>query len=214
MPALRRYCTTAPTFGDPEFWESFYAKKAGSPFEWFCTYDQARSLLAKQIKPSDRLLHVGCGTSALGNKLFCDGYRQICNVDLDASAIAQMKSLYPEEQYQVASVLQLPFPDEAFDLVLDKGTIDAVIFQQEGNVEVMISELDRVLRPGGRIIQISDDAPEWRVELVKDCLRSLPAGRGTGWAVQYSALEEEEGGGDDSGFEYFMYTFTKGAGPA
>jgi ubiquinone/menaquinone biosynthesis C-methylase UbiE len=192
---MRRFSTSL-SFGDPKFWRAFYAKREGH-FEWFCEYSKCQPALKRHIDVADRVLHVGCGTSALGSALTADGFPSIVNIDLDPDAIARMRALCPgeAEQYQVADVLELPFADRSFDVILDKGTIDAIAFQLKDNMGLMLNELDRVLVPGGRLVQISDDAPEWRRELVHDCLNN--------YSVQYSCLEPE------AGFEYYIYAFTK-----
>ena len=53
----------------------------------------------------------------------------------------------------------MEFSDAEFSVVLDKGTLDAILTDESdatmATVEKMFSEIDRVLRVGGRYICVS-----------------------------------------------------------
>ena len=57
------------------------------------------------------------------------------------------------------NLLQMTFSDGEFSVVLDKGTLDAVMTDESestlSTVNKMFEEIDRVLRVGGRYICIS-----------------------------------------------------------
>jgi len=66
--------------------------------------------------------------------------------------------------WEVMDVRDLKYPDEFFDVILDKSTIDAMLCGTCAylNVAVMMKECQRVLKTGGYYIAISYGTPENR----------------------------------------------------
>ena len=62
---------------------------------------------------------------------------------------------------------ELTFESEAFDLVLDKGTLDCVWLGGGGGVERMLDEVERVLKRGGAFMCFSLYGYEERMELME-----------------------------------------------
>ena len=67
----------------------------------------------------------------------------------------------------------------------------------------MLRECDRVLAGGGRLIQITADPPEQRIDIVLATL--------TGWQRSFVCFggESEDSRDDSCGFEYYAYCFEK-----
>ncbi|KAM3840217.1 eEF1A lysine and N-terminal methyltransferase isoform 2-T2 [Vipera latastei] len=67
--------------------------------------------------------------------------------------------LRPKMTYMVMDVLQMDFPDEHFQVVFDKGTLDALLTDGEETslkrAERMFAEIGRVLQFGGRYLCVS-----------------------------------------------------------
>jgi hypothetical protein len=63
--------------------------------------------------------------------MYDDGYRNIVNVDYSEVVIDQMRRLHsearPEMKWHVMDVRKLDFPDQSFDVAIDKGTMDAMM---------------------------------------------------------------------------------------
>ena len=101
----------------------------------------------------------------------CDletGYTSITNVDISRVVIDQMVERYkdkPTLQWQHMNVTQLDFPDETFDVVIAKATVDAILCGEgsTANIAKMCSEITRVLRPTGVFIIISYGVPDNRL---------------------------------------------------
>ncbi len=91
--------------------------------------DQALSLV--DAPKSSQILELGCGNSAFTERMYDDGYRNITGIDISASAVAQMQtrnaSSRKELAFAVMDVKELKFPSASLDLVVDKGTLDAVL---------------------------------------------------------------------------------------
>ncbi|WP_412469153.1 class I SAM-dependent methyltransferase [Pedobacter sp. KLB.chiD] len=99
------------------------------------------------------VLDAGCGT---GRNLlyFLKNGVQVYGVDQDPEAIAQLKKLAiafphlnPEENFSVASVEQLPFANESFDLVVSSAVLHFAANQE--HFEAMLTSIWRVIKPGG-----------------------------------------------------------------
>ncbi|NIG58017.1 methyltransferase-like protein 13 [Pontoporia blainvillei] len=109
------------------------------------------------------VLVIGCGNSELSEQLYDVGYQDIVNIDISEVVIKQMKernaSRRPQMSFLKMDMTQMEFPDASFQVVLDKGTLDAVLTDEEEKtlqqVDRMLAEVGRVLQVGGRYLCIS-----------------------------------------------------------
>jgi ubiquinone/menaquinone biosynthesis C-methylase UbiE len=93
-----------------------------------------------------QILDAGCGTG--GNVLFLQRYGRVVGIDLAAEALDLGGKRLPGILAR-ASVLQIPFADASFDLVTSFDVIYHRAVPDEGQA---LSEMARVLRPGGRLL--------------------------------------------------------------
>lgn len=120
--------------------------------------------LHKYIKTKDDILMIGCGNSSLSADLYDIGFKQIVNIDISHVVIKQMSQINAikrpgMEFIQMDALSMSAFSDGKFSVVLDKGTLDALM---SDNTEETLDrasryfkEISRVLRIGGRYVCIS-----------------------------------------------------------
>ena len=67
-------------------------------------------------------------------------------------------------KYEVMDCCDMKYPDNFFDVAIDKSTIDAILCGDNAylNTAVMLKEGQRVLKEGGYYIAISYGKPETR----------------------------------------------------
>lgn len=70
---------------------------------------------------------VGCGNSKLSEQMFQDGYQNIINIDISPTVISQMNEQFPHMTWKVMDATKMDFIDGEFDIIIDKGTLDALI---------------------------------------------------------------------------------------
>ena len=116
-------------------------------------------LLGKQLRkagvgaPKFRtVLEVGCGD---GSELAAfEGYgfspNDLTGVDLLKNRIDEAKRLFPNYSFVCCNAEQIPFPDEAFDVVLVSTVFSSILDPKM--LANVVSEMDRVLRPGGVVV--------------------------------------------------------------
>lgn len=84
-----------------------------------------------RIEKTATILMVGCGNSKLSEQMYDDGYHSIVNIDISQAVIDQMRETCDKKgkkmEWVVMDATQMTFDSELFDVVLDKGTLDAVI---------------------------------------------------------------------------------------
>ncbi|MBA0666744.1 hypothetical protein Goklo_003114, partial [Gossypium klotzschianum] len=116
------------------------------------------------------VLELGCGNSQLCEELYKDGITDITCIDLSSVAVERMKERLLSkgiEEIKVleADMLDLPFSNERFDVVIEKGTMD-VLFVDSGDpwnpqpatiskVMAMLEGVHKVLKPNGIFISIT-----------------------------------------------------------
>ncbi|XP_037595010.1 eEF1A lysine and N-terminal methyltransferase isoform X2 [Cebus imitator] len=150
-------------FGSVDYWEKFFQQRGKKAFEWYGTYLELCGVLHKYIKPREKVLVIGCGNSELSEQLYDVGYQDIVNIDISEVVIKQMKECNatrrPQMRFLKMDMTQMEFPDASFQVVLDKGTLDAVLTDEEEKtlqqVDRMLAEVGRVLQVGGRYLCIS-----------------------------------------------------------
>ena len=108
---------------------------------------------AAQIQPGERVLEAGCGTGVLCRWVARRTNRQnpVAGVDVnvyflrEAAEIARREGMEDVVSFREGSAEALPFDDNSFDVVFSSTVIQRV------NADLMLPELVRVVRPGGRV---------------------------------------------------------------
>jgi len=117
-----------------------------------------------------RFLDVGCGTgnrSMLAAKQL--GVREFVGLDQSESSLAIARQVAEEEQFDrftpmLGDVLQIPYPDACFDVVVSWG-----VLHHTGDAFRGLSEMVRVCRPGGFIgVYLYNRFDHWRHDLRRE----------------------------------------------
>lgn len=153
---------------------------------------------------------VGCGNSELSEQMYDTGMcEDIVNIDISEAVIRQMQERSagkrPKMSYLLMDVLQMDFPDAHFQVVLDKGTLDAILTDDEeatlSKVDRMFAEVSRVLQVGGRYLCVSLA----QAHVLKKAVEYFSQ---EGWVVR---VHEVAGSRDEQQFilPVFVYVMTK-----
>ena len=151
---------SAKEFATKEYWDKFFQKRKDS-FEWYGNYDEIKPLLLQYLKPNDHFLIIGCGNSTLSVDLFDDGYENNTSIDISEIVINKMISKYKSNgirerlKFECMDMMQMKYSNESFNIVIDKGTLDAVCSDADIDIDKMFSEISRVLKYFGRYVCIS-----------------------------------------------------------
>ena len=95
------------------------------------------------LRPEDRILEIGCGIGSVVYKLSSKGHN-IAGIDISGEAIEHGRKKYGAIRLEVQAAETLPYEDESFDVVLSFD-----LFEHIAEIDKHISEVMRVLRPGG-----------------------------------------------------------------
>ncbi|KAJ8421343.1 hypothetical protein Cgig2_018511 [Carnegiea gigantea] len=155
-------------YGDALYWDARYVQEAGS-FDWYQRYSALRPFVRKYAPTSSRILMVGCGNAVMSEDMVKDGYEEIMNIDISSVAIDMMRRKYehiPQLKYMQMDVRDMSFfPDDSFDTVIDKGTLDSLMCGTDAPISAsqMLGEVSRLLRPGGVYMLITYGDPNVRM---------------------------------------------------
>jgi len=161
-------------YGDKKYWDKRYTQKE-EKYDWYLSYGEFRDQLTgslnvldkdgkdlkevcaggkKRLRSDLKLGIVGCGNSDMSLSFYEDGFTNIISFDYSEIVINKMKNLYkdkPSLLYEVQDVRQLTYEDETFDVLVDKGTLDAILCGSDSltNATGMLEECYRCLKRGG-----------------------------------------------------------------
>jgi len=95
------------------------------------------------LRSNDRILEIGCGIGSVVFELSRQGY-DVTGIDISGEAIEYGLKKYGDIRLEVQAAETLPYEDQYFDVVLSFD-----LFEHIANIDRHVSEVRRVLRPGG-----------------------------------------------------------------
>ena len=114
-----------------------------TPPDW----ERRRSFLLSAVRPGDQVLDLGCGDASFTAAIAAAG-AGVVGVDVAEAALARARSRNPALAFTLAPIDgPLPLEDASFDLVWASEVIEHV-----ADTARWLSEITRVLRPGGRLL--------------------------------------------------------------
>ncbi|KAJ1488593.1 S-adenosyl-L-methionine-dependent methyltransferase, partial [Baffinella frigidus] len=152
-------------FHTKEYWEKFHRKQGEKPFEWYASLPEFEALLLDSVTSAShpRVLVPGCGDSALCAELSDAGFREVVGLDFSPAAVSKCLRTWPTSEtgprFMCADMTQNNFPPARFDLVIDKGTLDALV--SDGSQDsaargrAALDQAARLLAPGGVLAVVS-----------------------------------------------------------
>lgn len=113
---------------------------------------------AGEARGSLRVLQIGAGVSPLAEELLGRGFAGLVSTDVSPTAVQRLResAKHLGGSYAVADATDLrDFPAGSFDVVVEKGALDALTSDPVGQTERAIAEFVRVLVPGGSLCSIT-----------------------------------------------------------
>ncbi len=147
-PAVERAPETAVRGYYDAYWESEWVEVA-APLKLI-------ELFASYVSAEDRCLDVGCGDGSASGPWLQEHAASYVGVDVSESAVLMVRARGLEAQ-PINDAAELPFPDDSFDFVVCAEVLEH-LFDPQG----AMAEINRVLRPGGRLIATVPNLAHWR----------------------------------------------------
>ncbi|CAJ0929130.1 unnamed protein product, partial [Mesorhabditis belari] len=166
----------ASILGTKDFWDNHYNQELKNFKEhhdnqgeiWFGKSAENRILKyfdAKNIPKTQQIIDFGCGNGSLLRRLFSKGYGNLFGVDYSLASIELSKKIAEDVKAKVDfQVLDLLAPSQEqfrgqFDIVLDKGTLDALLLceldERQNRLKAYVSSVIRALESSGKFIVVS-----------------------------------------------------------
>lgn len=121
-----------------------------------------------KLTEEPKVLVPGIGNDGILLDLYAYGYTDIVAFDYSQSAIDRQTDLLSYNQKALEDIHVLVQDARElnkdwtanYDLVFEKGALDAIYLSGEGNVDLAVRELARVVKKGGIFISVSGVVPE------------------------------------------------------
>jgi SAM-dependent methyltransferase len=166
---------------------------------WRAVDAEHNRLIAEQLGDCHEVLDLGCGYGSLTAFLTAAGF-DTRGVDSDTQSIDRAKLLFPSlDDGDLADMdaCSLDFPDDRFDAVVLRDTLHHL--WEEGDVDTAFDEIERVLRPEGRLV-VFDPNPNLVLQTCRwiarhrDARCTFPEARGLltrrGWTIRRAFYSE------------------------
>lgn len=157
-----------PEYGKSEYWDERY-KANDTTFDWYVSFEPLREILTPLMRPESRILMIGCGNSRLSAQMYEAGYRNIVNIDICDVVVQQMRARYRDlegMEWRTLDATKLDYPEDSFDLVIDKGTTDAILCGANSfhNVHAMNKGISKAMKKGAHYMVVTYGQPDTRID--------------------------------------------------
>lgn len=167
-------------FGTKNYWDAMYEGMgdfAADEYSWYYGFEVIKPILQDYIEASSalekskvKILVPGCGNDPLLLDLYNAGYHNLAAFDYSAGAIDRQQELLEylpmgsdldNVDLRVEDARSLPQEwEESFDVIIEKGALDAIYLSGDGNFEKSVEEFARVIKKDGICISCSGVVPE------------------------------------------------------
>jgi ubiquinone/menaquinone biosynthesis C-methylase UbiE len=136
---------------------------------WFeIDQELVHGILRDHLNGASRVLHLGCGTSALVEELESLRIDELVHFDRSRRALETIqRRLAPVKHITTVEggCEDMPFAPGYFDRIVDKGTLDVFVNTSDHTAREVLDKIRRILAPGGIYMQITTDPPAVRQQL-------------------------------------------------
>jgi len=173
-------------FGTKAYWDAMYegmGEFSADEYSWYYNgYDVIKPFLQEYVfdvaeststtveKSQLSILIPGCGNDPLLLDIINAGYRCLTAFDYSSGAIERQRELLgylpmgsdlDKVELREEDARSLPVGwKESFDVIIEKGALDAIYLSGDGNLEQSVKEIARVIKRGGICISCSGVVPE------------------------------------------------------
>jgi len=173
-------------FGTKEYWDDMYIGMGdfdSEEYSWYFGFDTIKPLFSeymplppsKQEKSNNendlqptKMLVPGVGNDGTLLDLYNFGYHDITAFDYSSNAIERQEELlsYSPRALEDVTLLVRDGRDldeewtDMYDIIFEKGALDAIFLSGVGNVEKSVEQLKRVIKKGGYMMSVSGVIPE------------------------------------------------------
>ena len=118
---------------------------------------RAEVLSALALRPGESVLDIGSGPGFLSREMAAvvGPHGRVRGIDISESMVALARSRCSDQSWvtiESGNAGRLPFPDAHFD-----AAVSTQVYEYVGDISGALSEVHRVLRPGGRIVILDTD---------------------------------------------------------
>ncbi len=165
--------------------EEYFSRSCYKRFSWQ-TENQLVSELERDllsclpIAPGSRVLELGSGTASnLYNLRALGKHFSFVGADINEVETRFAQSRFPEDQFVLADAVRVSFSEGTFDLVFCRDLLHHLEVSQQA---VVIKEMARVTKPGGKIVVIESNSRNFVINTFgrlfkqeRGVLRSVPS---------------------------------------
>lgn len=170
---------TLNNYSDKEFWNSRFTNEKKN--DWYINWKEFKPYISSlNLDQNSKILNVGSGTSHVAIDMWKDGIKGVVNIDISDQAVTQMQQLADnmkvDSQWIEMDATRMTFEDNQFDVVFDKGTLDALVCAPTQEIpKSMLREMFRVCKVGGLIYIVTHTCPQDRGEMLDELFDPMKA---------------------------------------
>ena len=145
-----------------DYYQKYWSEEGTVRVVHHTTYPELRDVFAPYVKPTSDCLDVGCGPGLTSGLWLKEHGASYVGVDISEPAIEEARS-HGLDARLIEDATSLPFEDNSFDVVVCTEVLEHLFEPQAA-----VTEMLRVLRPGGHLIATVPNVAYWRrrVDLV------------------------------------------------
>ena len=157
-------------FSSESYWNEKYNKEE-KEIEWYQSFNFFYPYFKDFLKKFDNCANLGCGNSTMFLDLLNIGFNKVINIDICENLIENLKFKYKNNnklEFITFDCRNFKNLNLKFDLIIEKGTIDALSTSPNGNVLSFIDSVYYSLNENGIFISISFGSPILRLSNFKN----------------------------------------------